>query len=419
MFRARLLLEGVKHFGPRPALSVSRGAVTEEKENEMRNLLTVLALALLVLATAGPAEAGWQEGVDAFKAGNFSVAAKEFQAVVESSPNYANGYFMLGQSLTQLNRSQDAVNAYRKAYDLNPNSVDFQFALANAFLAAKRYGDAAELYGRIQPSGLPAAHQAAFHKNRAIALEKSGRGDEAIGALRDTARTSPNDAAAQYAYGVAAYNGGDLNAAIPALAKAVQLQASPKHREAYVLALVRQAREDGSKKSTNYTRAVEQAKALAAADASYSNLLMLGEVQLGAKQYQGAADSFQKAAAKKGNDWLAFYYLSQAQTALGQYAAAEAALAKALAANPSSQNEKRIYRQIGFVNEKLKNYDEAKVAYTRAGDQASVQRVQKNQEISQENQEIEAHNREIEQMRQEQEKLEQELRELEEGPPPF
>jgi cell division protein FtsB len=70
------------------------------------------------------------------------------------------------------------------------------------------------------------------------------------------------------------------------------------------------------------------------------------------------------------------------------------------------------------VNEKLKNYDEAKVAYTRAGDQASVARIERNEQISAENQEIEAHNRQIEQMRSEQEALEQELRELEEGPPP-
>lgn len=385
----------------------------------MRNLFSVLCFALLVLAAAAPAEAGWEEGVNAFKAGNFSVAAKEFQTVVESSPDYANGYFMLGQSLARLNRDQDALNAYRKAYDLNPNSVQFQFALANALLATKRYNDAAQLYGRINPSSLPSTHQPAYHKNKAIALDKSGRGDEAIGALRETARSNPNDASAQYAYGVAAYNAGDTGAAVSALARAVQLQASPKYREAYVKALVRQAREDASKKSTNYSRAAEHARALAAADPSYDNLLLLGEVQLGAKQYQASVDSFQKAAAKRPNDWLAFYYLSQAQTALGQFQPAESALAKALASNPTSQNEKRIYRQIGFVNEKLKNYEEAKVAYTRAGDQQSVQRVQKNQEIAQENQEIEAHNREIEQMRQEQERLEQELRELEEGPPPF
>lgn len=385
----------------------------------MRTLITALTLAVLVLGTAGAAHAGWQEGVDAFKAGNYSVAAKEFQGVVEATPDYANGYFMLGQSLAKLNRHQDAVNAFRKAYDLNPNSVEFQFALANAFLAAKRYGDAAQLYERINPSGLPAAHQAAYHKNRAVALDKSGRGGDAVGALRDIARSSPNDAAAQYAYGVAAYNSGDGAAAVTALGKAVQLQPSAKHREAYFKALVRQAREDASKKTSNYAKAVEQAKALAAQEASYDNLMSLGEAQLGAKQYQGAADSFQKAAAKRSNDWLAFYYLSQAQTALGQYPAAETALDRALRTAPSSQNEKRIYRQIGFVNEKLKNYEEAKVAYTRAGDQASVARVEQNQQIAQENLSIEEHNRQIEQMRREQEALEKELRELEEGGPPL
>ena len=381
----------------------------------MRTLIAALTLAVLVLGTAGAAHAGWEEGVAAFKAGNFSVAAKEFQGVVEATPDYANGYFMLGQSLAQLNRHQDAVNAFRKAYDLNPSSVEFQFALANAFLAAKRYGDAAQLYDRINPSGLPGPHQAAYHKNKAIALEKSGRGDAVLGSLRDIARTSPNDAAAQYSYGVAAYNAGEGAAAVTALGKAVQLEPSAKHREAYFKALVRQAREDSSKKTSNYAKAVEQAKALVAAEASYENLMSLGEAQLGAKQYQGAADSFQKAAAKQSNDWLAFYYLSQAQTALGQLAGAETALERALRTNPAAQNEKRIYRQIGFVNEKLKNYEEAKVAYTRAGDQASVARVEQNQQIAQENQSIEEHNRQVEQMRKEQEALEQELRELEEG----
>ena len=385
----------------------------------MRNLITALAVIVLTLGAVAPAQAGWEEGVAAFKAGNYSAAAKEFQGVVEATPNFADGFFMLGQSLAQLNRHDDALTAFRKAYDLSPSSVNYQFALANAYLAAKRYGDAAQLYERINPSSLSGAHQAAYHKNKAIALDKSGRGGDLMAALQATARSSPNDAAAQYAYGVAAYNAGETGAAVQALAKAVQLEASAKHREAYVKALVRQAREDSSKKTSNYARAVEHAKALAGQNPSYEALMVLGEAQLGAKQYPGAVDSFQKAAAKKGDDWLAFYYLSQAQTALGQFAAAESALERALRTGPSDQNEKRIHRQIGFVNEKLKNYEEAKIAYTRAGDQASVARVEQNQQIAQENQSIEEHNRQIEQMRKEQEALEKELRELEEGGPPL
>lgn len=385
----------------------------------MRNLITAAVVSLLVLGAVGPAEAGWEEGVQAFQSGNYSAAAKEFQAVVEASPEYASGHFMLAQALAQLNRDQDALTAFRKAYDLNPNSVQFQFALANAYLTVKRYGDAAQLYERIDASSLPANLRAAYQTNNAIALDKSGRGAEALAALRNTARSSPNNAGAQYAYGVAAYNAGETAMAVPALAKAVQLEATQKYREAYAKALVRQAREDSSTKAANYGRAAEQARALVSADPSYDNLLLLGEVQLGSKQYREAVGSFEKASAKKSNDWLALYYLSQAQTATGDFAAAENTLAKLLRTDLSNENERRVYKQLGFVNERLKNYDEAKVAYTRAGDQKSVARIEQNQRISTENQEIEAHNRQIEQMRSEQEALEEELRELEEGPPPL
>ena len=385
----------------------------------MRRLAIALTVTALTLALALPAQAGWEEGIAAFKAGNYSAAAKEFQSVVESSPEYANGHFMLGQALGKLNRDQDALNAYRKAYDLNPNSIQFQFALANAYLAVERYGDAARLYELIDASSLPRAMQGAFHKNKAVAMSKSGRGADALAALRDTARTNPNDATAQFNYGVAVFNAGQTDVAIDYLAKAVQLEPNEKRREAYIKALIRQAREGQGNKSSAYAKAAEQARALVASDPSYEHLLTLGEAQLGAKQYQAAAESFERAAAKKPNDWLGHFYHSQALTQLERYAGAEAALRDALAANPSSQNEKRIYRQIGFVNEKLKNYEEAKVAYNKAGDQSSVARVEENQRIARENKQIEAENQRIEELRREREKLQQELEELEEGPPPF
>lgn len=385
----------------------------------MRSTMAGLVVVGLFLAVAGPAQAGWEEGITAFKAKNYSVAAKEFQGVVESSPEYANGYFMLGQALSQLNRKQDALNALRKAYDLNPSSLQFQFALANAYLSAERYSDAARLYDMIDANGLPGSMKTAFHKNKAVAMEKSGRSDEALAALRATAQSSPNDAEAQYHYGVAAFNAGDTNAAVSALGRAVQAKPTEASREAYVKALIRQAREGGGNKARAYATAVDQAKALVAAKASYDNLLILGEAQLGAKQYDGAAQSFSRAAGQQGNAWLPLFYQSQALTALEQYAPAEEALRKALATNPPAGDQKRIYRQVGFVNEKLKNYEEAKNAYQRAGDQASIARVSENQRIAEENRRIEAENRRIEEMRQEREKLEQELKELEEGPPPF
>lgn len=384
----------------------------------MRNLSAALLAAVLVLGAAGPAEAGWEEGVQAFQGGNFSVAAQEFQEVTEQSSDYAPAHFMLGQALDRLNRGEDALDAFRKAYDLQPNNAEYQLALANAYLDVRRYSDAAELYQRIDPSQLKSQYRAAYNKNKTIALEKSGRSDEAFAALRETARSSPNDASAQYAYGVAAFNAGQTAQAVPALAKAAQLEPKPKYRESYAKALIRLARQDASQKRDAYAKAVEQARALVSAQATYDNLLLLAEAQLGAREYRDAAATLQRVAGQQQDDWLPYFYLSQAQTALQQYAAAEDSLEKALAADPSAQNERRVYKQIGFVNEKLKEYEEAKMAYSRAGDQASVARVEENQRIAEENQRIEEHNREIEQMKREQEALEKELEELEEGAPP-
>ena len=52
----------------------------------------------LLLALAIPAEAGWEEGVAAFRAQNYAQAIEEFRVVVEDQPEWAGGHRMLGQS---------------------------------------------------------------------------------------------------------------------------------------------------------------------------------------------------------------------------------------------------------------------------------------------------------------------------------
>lgn len=384
----------------------------------MRRFATALITAGFVLTASGLAEAGWDEGVKAFQSGNFSTAAQEFQAITTERPDWPGGHYMLGQALLKLNRDQEALSSFRKAYDLDPDNADYQMALAKAYLDTQRYGDAARLLEQMSPSSLKAAQRGPYQQMLAVALEKSGRGDQALDALRQLARQSPNDADVQYRFGVTTYNAGNTSEAVQALAKAVQLDGdNPTRREAYVKALVRQARENPSSKARAYQTAAAEAQKLATQRATYDNLLLLGETQLGAKQYAQAASAFEKALAKK-KEWLGYFYLSQAQTSLQRYDAAEESLRQALTFNPTGNNERMVYKQIGFVNEKLRKYEEAKTAYAKAGDQQSIARIEQNEQIAAENQEIEAQNREIEEMRREREALERELEELE-GPPPF
>ena len=304
--------------------------------------LVMGAVFTLAFGIVGPAHAGWEEGVRAYRSGNFSAAAYEFQAVVERRPDFAGGHFMLGQALARLERSQEALSAFRQAYDLDPNSVQFQLALADAYLAAERYSEAGRLYDRIDASSLPSSVQAVFRQNQAIAMEKSGRSDDALTATGAAAKVQQDDA-------------------------------------------------------------------------GYENLLQLGQAQLDAGAYADALNSLEQASALRAGGWPVLYYMSQAQTGLGEYAAAAATLRDLLQSDLSPEDEFRVYKQIGTVQEKLGNYAEARAAYARAGDQTSVARVDENARIAAENRKIEAHNREIEAMEAEADALEEQLNELEEG----
>ena len=218
---------------------------------------TVLAVALLLLAAATVVEAGWEEGVAAFKSGNFQQAAKEFQGFVDERPDVFQGHYMLGQSLAKLGRNDEAMTHLRKALDLEAGNVGVQLALGKVYLEAGRYSDAAALLGKIDASSLPKAQQSALHQMMALALDKSGNSDQALAQLQQAARTKPNDATIQYQYGAAALRDGDLETAISALGKAAQLDASdPAKLNAYAQALLRKGRSTtGQAKSQTYAKA--------------------------------------------------------------------------------------------------------------------------------------------------------------------
>jgi len=372
-------------------------------------LITGALLAVL------PAHAGWDEGVAAFKAGNFAQAVKEFEALATANPEQAQVQIMLGRSLLKTNRAPQAVTALRKAYDLNPNDVATQIFLGQAYLDAGRAGEAVQLLGRVNASSLPAAQQQAFSAIYSEALTKSGQGDRAAGELRKLAAAKPNDPDIQYQYGATAFNAGDIGAAVGAFEKAYRLQSSDtKYAKAYINALVRAGRE--SNDNSSYTRAIEPARALVSANGSYENLLLLGEVQLGAKQYDAAAATFAQAAARNASEWLPHFYAGQAHTASGKYAEAEAALKRGLSVASQSADKARIYRQLGFVYEKLKNFEQAKVAYRSAGDAGSVARIEENERIAAHNEQAAEEERKAAEIR----KKMEELKELQQqgAPPP-
>ena len=384
----------------------------------MRNRILTLTLAGS-LGFLAPAFAGWEDGIAAFKAGNYAQAAKEFEATVNEKPEWATGHMMLGRAQLKLGKTQPAIASLRKAYDLNPGDGSIQLALAQGYLEANMAGDAAQLLGRISPASLSKEQQGAYQKLYAMALDKSGQGEKAAQELAKAAAASPNDAGLQYQYGAAALNAGNTQAAVAALEKATRLDPKdPNKAKVYVQALIRSARESsGPAKEQAYSKAAEAARGMVAVNASYENVLLLGETQLGAGQYDAAIASFGQATAKNAADYLPLFYTGQAYTAKGTYPQAVDALQKAAGKATKGEDRSRVYKQLGFVFEKQKNFDGAKAAYQNAGDDAAVARIAQNQEIAAHNQAAEAEEKKVAELKKAQEEA---RKALEQGgaPPP-
>jgi len=385
----------------------------------MRFRTIALLAALLPLASV-PSYAGWDEGVAAFKAKNYAQAAKEFEAVVKDRNDWAGGYLMLGRTQLLLSRPADAMTTLRKAYDLDPSNLETQLALAQAYLAAHRPADASQLLGKMNPAGIPKERQGLFQQLQAKAAADSGNTDRAAAALAKAAAASPNDATVQFNYGVFALNGGNTTEAVSALERAVRLDPNDvDKRKVFVQALVRLGRESqGPAKDAAYKKAAEAARALAAKSSTYENLLLYGETQLGAGDYQAAIDTFGQAIAKNGREWLPQFYTGQANTALAKYPDAERALKLALERSTNAGDKQKIWKQLGFVYEKQKSFESAKVAYRNAGDDSGYARVQENEEIAAHNRQADEEAKKLAEIKAQQEKLRQQLQQQGGAPPP-
>jgi tetratricopeptide (TPR) repeat protein len=379
---------------------------------------TMIAASLILMMGALPAVAGWEEGVAAFTSKNYQGAVDEFQELVKQTPDGWRGHYMLGLSLEQLNRKEEALHHLRKAYDLNPNELSVKVALGRAYFNVRRYGDVTQLLGSVDASSLPAKQRAAFYQIRGEAKQQSGGAQAAVGDFEQLAKLQPDSAKAQYRYGATALSLGQTDAGIAALRKASQLEpGNGDMKRAYAQALLKKGREtrDKAAKKQNYLLASKVAGELVAKDASYDNLMLKLSAEIGAGVYAQAVETGKAAAAKSGGDWLAYYYLGQAYTSNGQYQEAVAPLEKARGMTTKPDDLKKIWSQLGFNYEKQKNYAKSIDAYQNAGDQGAVARVQKNEETDRFNKSVEEQNAEIEKMKKEAEELEAELKALEQG----
>ena len=76
-------------------------------------------------------------------AGNYEGAADEYRAIIELSPQLAEAYQGLGNSLNKLGRFAEAAEAYRKAVTLDPDVYSYRFNLGVTLGRCEKYNEAA------------------------------------------------------------------------------------------------------------------------------------------------------------------------------------------------------------------------------------------------------------------------------------
>ncbi len=362
--------------------------------NFLRTLAPLLALLAL---TALPAAADWQTGVTAFRGGDYTTAAQNFQHVVDLQPDWPGGHLMLGRSLLALNRKQDAVAHLSRAHELKPDDGTTVLTLGRTYLELGQANQAATILGKVDARSLPEANRGTLYQLRGQALLQAGHPSEALSDLAHAVRLEPDNAKLQRTYGSLELRHGDLERALPALQRSAELDPDDADAQRlYLSALVRDARQaPETGKAAAYSRAAAVGEGLARLDASGETLSLLGNLQLQAGREDAAFSTFGKAAEADPAAWEPAFYRGQILLGRQDYRTAESELKRAQGLAPAD-SQTRIWRQLGSIYEKLPEpdyFDEAKEAYTQAGDTDALARVEKNEQIFRDNARLDAEER--------------------------
>ena len=96
--------------------------------------LTIGIALIIAIGTVAPVSAEWNKGLEAYKAKDWATAAKEFEEVTKTNPDYAGAYYMLGLSQRAAGNLSPALASLRKAVELDPTSVYLKRELAVEYM---------------------------------------------------------------------------------------------------------------------------------------------------------------------------------------------------------------------------------------------------------------------------------------------
>jgi len=153
--------------------------------------------------------------------GNHKAAIENYRSALALKPDSAEVHCSLGYALQLLGNLNDAVECYRTALALKPN---FSGAHSNLGLALQAQGNLVEATKSFRKAIALQADFADAHFNLGIVLKEQGKLDEAIISYRRTLALQPNDDQAYYNLGNALKDTGKLDEAAASYRKAISFR---------------------------------------------------------------------------------------------------------------------------------------------------------------------------------------------------
>ncbi len=330
------------------------------------------ACALLLAGGAwNSARADVDDAVADFKAGHYLEAASELQAVLDRSPGYAYGHFLLGHCSLKIHRVADAQREFRSAVTIDPTRADYFEGFARSLSASGNW----PFTIRAASEGLRLAPEPRLRFSllalRGYAWASLRRWNEAVADL-EAARQIRSEPWLLVFLGRARFAGGDYEGAVPALRQILltvpdDVSTLRLLAESFLQLGMRET--DPVRKRFDYVQShiyAQRVAQLAPGDLEAVNLV--GRAALGAGLLDQAENIFRHVLAVDPRHCTAMANLGRTYMATSRWTEAEVYLKKAAVCAPEMTV---VYESLGQVYLELGKPQDAAEAFRRAGSEGT------------------------------------------------
>jgi len=359
----------------------------------VRRILALGALLAVALAPAVQANDALNQGLSNFKAGKYAEAAAEFQNLVDGSPNYDYGYFMLGLSLLKMGKYDEAKENIEKAIGLNGDKFEYHNALATDYFTKKDYPTAVQSLKTAEPLATENNQKFALYSTRGGCYAAMGKWAEAVDDLEKARKINGQKSSVLVTLGQSYYKLGHFDKAVPVFREAVKLvpndTSTVQLLSESLINLGAEATSD-SPKDAMYAEALGYAeKFLRAEPSNYEAANLVGRAALGASDYAKAEQAFRKVLAQKSDYCYAMVNLGKTYIAEERWAEAEDILNDAAKCAPRMSV---VYESLGFSLQKQGRLQDAINAYEKSYEIKPSESVRSAIDICKQNIEVQQHN---------------------------